>query len=151
MGKNRIDPYGSFGFKVVISIDNGFVGYFQEVSGLSVQIDVQDVEEGGLNHTTRKIIGKASYSNITLKRGLCSKSMFDWIQSFVQRSPDKRVERLSGSIKILDDAGEEALEYAFTNGIPVKWDGPALSVSQDAIATETLEIAHEGLTSVPKK
>lgn len=146
MSGNRMDPYGSFGFKVVVTVGGGeSIGYFQEVSGLSVQIEVQDVEEGGLNVTTRKVIGKASYSNITLKRGLCNKSMFEWIDRFVHRSGT--VERLSGTISILNDAGSVVKEYSFTRGIPVKWDGPSLSVSQDAIATESLEIAHEGLTS----
>jgi hypothetical protein len=32
------------------------------------------------------------------------------------------------------------------NAIPVKWDGPTLNVMQDAIATETLVIAIEGLS-----
>ena len=53
---------------------------------------------------------------------------------------------MNGTIKILDDAGKVAKTYSFKNAVPVKWDGPALSVMQDAIATESLELAHEGLT-----
>ncbi|MCL2325080.1 MAG: phage tail protein [Proteobacteria bacterium] len=144
MSSARKDPYGSFGFKVVVKVDGADapIGYFQEVSGLSVQINVQDVVEGGLNDTTRKLIGNASYTNITLKRGVCDKGMFAWIEKFLQGG---KITRLDGSIELLDDSGATKLTYTFKKGIPVKWDGPSLSVMQDAIATETLEIAHEGL------
>jgi len=147
MSSARKDPYGSFGFKVIVKVGGGdtAIGYFQDVSGLSVQINVQDVVEGGRNDTTRKLIGNASYSNITLKRGVCDKGMFDWIDTFLKGG---KLTRLSGRIELLDDSGATKLTYKFKDGIPVKWDGPALSVMQDAIATESLEIAHEGLEVV---
>jgi len=142
---NASVPFSSFGFKVSVSID-GNMALFQEVSGLSAQIAVEDVVEGGRNNTTRKMIGAASYSNITLKRGLCDASMFDWINSFINPSGGKPGKRLDGTIELLgDDAKTVVKKFSFTNGIPVKWDGPSLSVMSDAIATETLEIAHEGL------
>ncbi len=138
-------PFGAFGFKVEIETESGAKGCFQEVSGLSVQVNVTDLVEGGVNNTTHKLIGNASYSNITLKRGLCDGSMFDWISRFVNYSGGG-LKRVNGTIKILDDAGKVAKTYLFKNAVPVKWDGPALSVMQDAIATESLELAHEGLT-----
>ena len=135
-------PYGSFGFKVEVSIDNN-IACFQEVSGLSVSINTTDVVEGGLNSTTRKLINGTSYPNIVLKRGLCSNSMYEWINGFVTGS---NIKRLSGDIRLLDDKGNAVKVFRFTRGIPVKWTGPTLNVMDDNIATETLEIAHEGLT-----
>jgi phage tail-like protein len=35
--------------------------------------------------------------------------------------------------------------WKFKRGIPVKWSGPALNASQNSVAVESLEIAHEGL------
>lgn len=141
-GETSSVPFGSFGFKVIVSAGEG-MACFQEVSGLSAQLNVEDVVEGGRNNTTRKLIGVASYSNITLKRGLCSDSMFQWIKSYIEGNFK---ERLCGTIQILGDDGKKVVkQFKFKNGIPVKWDGPSLSVSSDAIATESLEIAHEGL------
>lgn len=144
-------PFGSFGFKVEVNIPGNsgdMMACFQEVSGLSVQINVTDLVEGGVNHTTRKLLGNASYSNIVLKRGLCDSSMFDWINSFVHGCGAGPVSRFDGFIRILDDAGKVVKSYKFENAIPVKWDGPTLNVMQDAIATESLELAHEGLSVV---
>ena len=37
------------------------------------------------------------------------------------------------------------------NAVPKKWDGPSLNVTSDAMATETLVLAHEGLEIVEDK
>lgn len=134
-------PYGSFGFKVEISADDK-LALFQEVSGLSVQIHTEDFTEGGANHTTRKVITGASYSNIILKRGLCNTSMYQWIEDFLYGN---HIQRLSGDIKLLGDDGSVVQVFHFERGIPVKWTGPSLNSMSSAIATEELEIAHEGL------
>jgi phage tail-like protein len=49
---------------------------------------------------------------------------------------------------VLNDEGKPKIIYNFQNGFPVKWDGPALNVMGDTIATETLEIAHEYLNVI---
>lgn len=136
-------PIGSFGFKVIVTIDerDTELGLFQEVSGLSAQVNVEDIVEGGSN-TTRKLVGISSYSNIVLKRGICKASMYGWIAGFL--TGEKR-QRLSGKIQILGDDGNPVKVFSFIKGVPVKWDGPSLNVMSDAIATESLEIAHEGL------
>ncbi|MFA5625553.1 MAG: phage tail protein [Bradymonadales bacterium] len=141
---NRVDPLAAYGFKVTLSVAgvSGDGAMFQEVSGLGVNVEIQDIVEGGLNHTTRKIMGNATYPNLVFKRGLCSRDMFAWLSSYIS-SPVK--ERISGTIAILGDDNQPAMTYSFSGGLPVKWDGPQLGVGQNAIAMETLEIAHEGL------
>ena len=143
-------PFGSFGFKVELEISNGdstSLACFQEVSGLSVQLNVTDMVEGGVNNTTHKLLGNATYSDIVLKRGLCDASMFSWISAFVNHQGGE-LKRMTGYISILNDAGEVAQKYKFENAVPIKWDGPSLNVMQDAIATESLVLAHEGLSIV---
>lgn len=145
------NPYGSFGFRVNLKDAEGHeLGCFQEASGLSIQVGVEDMAEGGLNSTTHKVITGTSYANIVLKRGLCSADMYGIIEKVVNAKGN--ITRIDGSIDLLDDAGNPIKTFSFVRGIPVKWDGPSLSVMSDAIATESLEIAHEGLTvSTPKK
>lgn len=140
-------PFGSFGFKVIVSGAGGELGCFQEVSGLSASVNVTDLVVGGMNDHTKKLLGNATYSNVTLKRGLCSGTMFDWIQKVIAGGT---ITRLTVTIKMLDDAGNDVAEYKLKDAVPVKWDGPTLSVMQDGIATESLELAHEGLSFVMK-
>lgn len=147
-------PFGSFGFKVLVGLEGGDagknIGCFQEVSGLSVQLNVTDLVEGGANNTTHKLIGNASYSNLVLKRGFCDVELYSWIQDFL--SPSGGVKRLNLKICILGDEksdnGEPAVVKTFhvKRAVPVKWDGPSLNVMQDGIATESLELAYEELS-----
>ena len=137
-------PVNSFGFKVLI--DGKELGLFQEVSGLSVQVNVTDLAEGGLNTSTHKLIEGVSYSNVTLKRGLCDAS---GLYTFILPAINGEIDKLRiGTVTIisLDESGNEGMKYELKDAVPVKWDGPSLNVMQDSIATETLELAHEGLT-----
>ena len=142
-------PFGSFGFKVKLTIgglSSENLGLFQEVSGLSASINVTDLVEGGVNYTTHKLLGNASYGNVTLKRGLCSVSMFSWIQDVISKLGASSIQRQNASIEILGDDGKTVGTYKLIRVVPVKWDGPSLSVMQDGIATESLELAHGGLS-----
>lgn len=138
-------PFGSFGFKVKVEGVQGEWGCFQEVNGLSAQLSTEDLVEGGVNYTTHKLLGHASYSNVTLKRGLCNSTMYGWIRGIIDGSGLSE-SRMTVTISILDDAGNEVKKFKLNRAIPVKWDGPSLSVMQDGIATESLEFAHEGLS-----
>ena len=137
-------PMNSFGFRVYFG-DEGtddMGGLFQEVSGLSVQVNVTDLQEGGQNSKTYKLIDGVTFSNVTLKRGLCGEGMYAWID----RVRKGEIERKTVRIEVLGDGKDEVVRtYKLDRAIPVKWDGPSLNVMQDAIATESLELAHEGL------
>lgn len=143
-------PLGSFGFKVLVNSKEGTLGCFQEVSGLSASVNVTDLVVGGMNDRTKKLLGNATYSNVTLKRGLCDSTMFAWINDVIRGGV---IERKTITIKMLDEEGNDAAVCKLKEAVPVKWDGPTLGVMQDGIATESLELAHEGLTFelIPKK
>jgi phage tail-like protein len=55
------------------------------------------------------------------------------------------VERKSGAIVLLNDAGEEKVRWNFLDGWPTKWTGPSFNATSNDVAIETLDIAHEGL------
>jgi len=141
MSDSNLTPFGSFGFKVNVSAGGGGCGCFQEVSGLSAQVNVTDLVEGGVNNTTYKLLGNANFSNVVLKRGLVDGALFDWMNQVIEG----KIERQDIKIEILGDKREPVMSFILVNAVPIKWDGPSLNVMQDAIATESLEIAHEGL------
>ena len=47
--------------------------YFQEVSGLSFDIDKETVKEGGENRFSYQLPTRANYPNLVLKRGLLTR------------------------------------------------------------------------------
>ena len=64
----RVDPYRAFNF--LIEIDGIAQASFTECTGLESTTEIIENREGGDNTTVRKLPGKTSYTDITLKWGL---------------------------------------------------------------------------------
>jgi phage tail-like protein len=155
MGTLRIDPLGVYNFYLtlidsqsvagtLISVAfNYFVAGFSECTGIDASFEVMQVKEGGLNTHVWQLPVRASHSNITLKHGAiyAYDDLWDWHYGWVQGQGTRK----DGIIVLNDNTGTPAKMWKFKRGIPVKWSGPALNASQNSVAVESLEIAHEGL------
>ena len=136
----RTDPYRNFNF--LVEIDGITQAGFSECTGFGASTEPIEYREGGENTTVRKLPGLTKYDNITLKWGLTdSTELYDWYRQVVKGD----VRRKSGSIIVLDAAGQERLRWNFVNGWPTKWDAPDFNAKGTDVAIETLEIAHEGV------
>jgi phage tail-like protein len=140
----RDDPYLSYRF--VVQIDALFVGGFSEVSGLSVEMEPETYEEGGVNDHVHKLPGRADYPNLTLRRGMTDSAT---LSRWTQRTVDGSVTRMDGVLFLLDETGDIGWGWAFVDAYPVSWSGPELSADSSSVAVETLELAHHGLRPVP--
>jgi phage tail-like protein len=141
---DRVDPYLSFHF--LVEIEGLVIGGFNEVTGLTVEVEIEEYREGGLNAYVHKLAGPARYpNNLVLKRGLTdSDALWNWHQDVVRGN----IQRRNGSIILLDSAGEEQWRWNFVDAYPVRWVGPDLRASSAEVAIETLELVHRGL-SIP--
>ena len=136
----RNDPFPAFRFEV--KLDDLPVAGFSEVSGLQVETEVQDYAEGGLNTHILKFPGRIKQSNLTLKRGIVDRELWNWFQDLIRGNVRLR----GGSIVVRDPSGGQVLmEWQFQRAFPAKWVGPELSATQNSIAVETLELAHRGI------
>lgn len=134
----RIDPYRGYNF--LVEIDGITQAGFQEVSGLDASTDAIEYREGNDPNHVRKLPGMNKYSAISLKRGISdSDELWKWYRTVVDGKP----ERKNGSIILLDDTGQEKIRWNFVNAWPTKWTGPSFNSTSNAVAVETLEIAHE--------
>ncbi|MEV4319027.1 phage tail protein [Actinocrispum sp. NPDC049592] len=121
-------------------------GAFQEVTGLSAQLEVTSYAEGGRNDSVHQLPLRHSWNRITLKRGVTKDTgLWDWYQAGLTESLGARRD---GAVILLDIDGTAVVSWAFHGGLAAKWTGPDLHAEQNAIAVEQLEIAHEGLTKV---
>ncbi len=137
----RVDPYA--GFRFLVEISGLVVGGFSEVSGLQAETETEEYREGGLNTYVYKLPKLTKYPNLVLKRGVTdSDVLWKWHQDVVAG----KIERKGGSVILLDYAGNEKWRWNFTQAYPVKWAGPELKTDSNAVAVETLELAHHGLT-----
>lgn len=138
----RVDPAPAYKFHVEIQ---GIIeGWFTECSGLSMEREIFEYKEGGVNDYVHKFPGRTKYSNITLKRGLASsEELWKWYQEGLETG---KVKRTNVSIILRDRSGEAIKRWNLESAYPVKWVGPDLKTDSNQVTIETLEIAHHGLT-----
>ncbi|HEV2682381.1 MAG TPA: phage tail protein [Rhodanobacter sp.] len=121
------------------------VGGFSECTGIEMAMAPEEYKEGGRNGGLLKFPTRVTWSNLTLKRGLAnSTELWDWHYGFAIGEGQRR----DGMITLLDEQRSTRCIWYFTRGLPIKYSGPALNATQNNVAIETIEIAHEGLYQV---
>jgi phage tail-like protein len=119
----------------------------QEVSGLGGTLEALPYQEGGRNDTTLKFPTRTNFGNITFRRGVAlDLSLFLWFDKVRSGSFGTRRSVL---IAHLDEQGLTSLVWYVHRAFPVAFNGPTWNASQNAVAIESLELAHEGLMVVP--
>jgi phage tail-like protein len=150
----RIDPYRAFNFLITL-VDSANApgtaltpkqsqpaGGFSECTGLDMSMDIEEYKEGGNNATILRFPTRVKWANLRLKRGVAiADDLWLWHYGFVQG----RVVRRDGVVTLQDEQQNPVKVWSFTRGLPVKWTGPSLNATQNQVAIEELEIAHEGL------
>jgi hypothetical protein len=157
-GEDRIDPYRRHRLTVDVGDDRAPLGV-TEVRGLSVRVqatpaeaDAPDPEPNWLDWAGRTIRPvpppprrRTTSPPLTLRLGVTDdRRLWDWLRDWVEGAVEPRVVR----VFLLDDAGDRARGWRCRDATPVRWTGPELAAGRSAVATETLELAHEGIEAV---
>ena len=137
---SRKDPYLAFNF--VVEIDGVTVGGFTDVSGLSIETQVERNTFGGENHKEYAFLTQTKYSDITLKLGVTSD---DYLWNWYQQVINGVITRRNGSICLLDYSGNPSIWWDFLDACPIKWEGPAFSAGSSTVAAESIVLTHNGI------
>ncbi|MCX9025962.1 MAG: phage tail protein [Candidatus Methanoperedens sp.] len=135
----RKDPYSAFRF--LIEIEGIIAGGFTDVSGLSIQTEVDSIREGGVNDFEYKLPRGTKYTDITLKRGLIDWELYNWYKDVINGI----INRKSGAIYLLDHQGNQVMDWYFFEAYPVKWDVSSFNATSNTVASETLVLTHHGV------
>ena len=139
----RKDPAPAFRFTV--RFDNFPPGGFSDCSGMTMETEVLSYHEGGVNTHQWKFATATRQTNVTFKRGIVDKALWDWFDEIARG----RMRFRNGSILVHDHNGAtDLLEFQILQAFPVKWSGSDLSAGQNAVAVETVEFAHQGLKRI---
>lgn len=133
----------ALGLRFTVEIDDGrSLGSWTKCEGLSVEWDIHEYKEGGVNDFVHRLPGRAKYQNLKLTRPVTSQGTKDLIEWLKEVSPTQ--EWPDAKISVCDAAGEVVASWKLGAVRPVKWQGPTLDVSQNQFAVEVLELAHNG-------
>ncbi len=135
----REDPYSAFRF--LVEIEGIIAGGFTDVSGLSIQTEVDSIREGGVNDFEYKLPRGTKYTDITLKRGLTDWELYNWYKDVIHG----KISRKSGAIYLLDHEGNQVMDWYFFEAYPVKWDVSSFNATSNTVASETLVLTHHGV------
>ncbi|HEY3078667.1 MAG TPA: phage tail protein [Chloroflexota bacterium] len=149
------DPLKVAGFW--IEIQDVVVAAFSEVSGLRIETELEEYQEGGRNDVVYRLPVRTKYTNIRLKRGwTVTDELWNWYEDAIYGLVKPRdcsivMCRLGGT-----EGGPERSNgrgpYQVTElgrinvhqAYPVKWEGPELRADTEAIGFEAIELAHMG-------
>lgn len=147
MASERDRPYSAFNYLVDLGggegTDSPRAG-FQEVSGLSVEITMQEYRAGNDKRSApMKIPGLYKVPDVTLKRGLLGATdIAEWLDQVRQGQDARRtvVVQLQN-----EQRSDVAMTWILQGAQPLKYTGPTLSGAGTDVAVEELVLAVEDI------
>jgi phage tail-like protein len=137
---------GILGSVALSAIFDVLAGGFNECTGLEMALQVEEYKEGGNNGSVLKFPTRVTWTNITLKAGIgAGTTLWDWHYGFTEGKGKRR----DGVIMLLNDLHLPNNIWYFKRGLPVKYTAPPMNATQNNVAIESIEIAHEGIYQVP--
>jgi phage tail-like protein len=136
-------PLTGFHFLVVFEIfpqvPNDF--RFQDVTGLSVDVNLDTYNEGGENRFTHRLPGRNKYSDLVLKRGMTLVSgVTAWCLDSIENFNYQPTNML---ISLLNELHLPVSSWYVTNAIPIKYDISGLSAQESKIVIESMTLRYE--------
>ncbi len=144
MDKEHLLPV-PFYFEVVI----GFWRLpFKEVSGLSSDMELEEITEGGGNDYSYYLPKRTKHGNLVLKRALRTVSYGDvvWIKNIVEGECMNMIEPKDILINLFDEKKVIISAWNCQNAFPVKWTIDSLDSEKNSVLIETIEFAYTKLS-----
>lgn len=114
---------------------------FQQVSGLTVNVEMESYREGGQNRFEHQLPLNTSYTDLTLKRGMFElpSGIMAWCINAVQNFVFQPTNLL---ISLLNDQHVPVQSWYVVNAIPKTVEFSSLDAEQSQVAIETLVLSY---------
>lgn len=121
---------------------------FQEVGGLSAEVELETVQEGGENRFAHRLPKPAKHPNLVLKRGIAGvdSTLAKWCQDVLEKDFAEAIVPHDIVVSLCDADGNPSRTWSIGNAWPVKWSVSDLNSTKNEIAVETIEFAYNTLT-----
>ncbi len=118
--------------------------YFQNVSGLSVDIETEEVAVGGENRFKHKLPVRTKYPNLVLKRGmLVNSDLIEWCRKAIEEFEFKPTNM---TIKLLNEKHKPLKVWNIVHAYPVKWNVDEFNAMESKLVLETVELCYNYFT-----
>ena len=144
------NPPVAFYFTVSIDADTTPLridGTFQEVSGITTDLETEALAEGGENRFVHALPKGVKHGNLSLKRGiaLVTSPLVNWTKQTLEGDFSVPIQPLTVTISLMGGEGNPLRAWSFVNAWPVKWEVAAFEAAKGEIAIEKLELAYSSV------
>ena len=117
---------------------------FQEVTGLSKELSIEEVVCGGENRFKYRLPGIATSQNLVLKRAVVAEGskLIDWCAASIDGGLTLKIQPHDVTVSLLDGSGMVSVMWTFYNAYPVKYSVSDLKSQDNNLAIETIELAY---------
>ncbi|MDB5269721.1 MAG: phage tail protein [Hymenobacter sp.] len=137
-----LHPPPGFHFRVAFELRNQSAQdvRFQEVAGLTTEMQYETVREGGENRFAHQLPVRAQSGDLVLKRALLPDSgVYRWARAAFD---DFQFQPLNLVVSLLNARHQPLLSWHIVHALPKKWDVGAFNAEQNAVALETLTLSY---------
>ncbi len=138
-------PLPAFYFKVVFAAtsDNDDTS-FQEVSGISSEMETEDFNEGGENRFVHRLPKSLKHSKLVLKRGVAEMNspLVSWCRDVLDGEFIKPIKPMTIEVRLMNEEGEPVRVWSFVNAFPVSWEVEGFNSTKNEIAIEKIELSY---------
>lgn len=122
---------------------------FLEVSGMTMELETQEIELGGSHK--RAVPIRSKHGNLVCKRPLHAIVISDlsqWTDSTMKGGVDEKIIPCDLIVKLLDASGNPQCGWYIKGAYPIKWDIAGFDSKKNDIALETIEFAYDTVIRV---
>ncbi|MEM0997100.1 MAG: phage tail protein [Bacteroidota bacterium] len=122
---------------------------FKEVTGLTVEREVQKFQEGGVNGFQHSLPKPAKYPNLVLKRGMAlSGSLIEWLTKATEQF---EIEPVDLNVILLDYEHKPLVNWNVKRAWPIKWETSGFNASGSEVVIESIELTYQNFTRTVEK
>jgi phage tail-like protein len=133
------------GFRFVVAVDGNPLGVFTELTLPTIEWEIEEIKEGGLNSYIHQLPGRRRSSKVVLKNGV---AVSPDLRAWYIRAMYENFARKNVTITLLNALFVPMMVINIQNAIPIKWTGPQLQSDQNTVAVQTLELGCGEITLV---
>ena len=117
---------------------------FQEVSGISKELSIEEVASGGENRFKYRLPNVSSSQNLVLKRAIVPPDslLVNWCDSCINQGLSSPIQPKNVTLSLIDANDQTLILWTFHNAYPVKFAISDLNTQLGDIAIESLELAY---------
>jgi phage tail-like protein len=138
-------PPSAFYFKVVFGESESDVdSSFQDVSGISSEINTEPAVEGGENRFVHNLPTTVKHGNLELKRGIAplSSPLVTWCKQVMEKDFMEPIVPQLVRVYLMGAEDKPIRGWSFSNAFPVKWETESFNSTKNEVAIEKIVLSY---------